>query len=62
MRQTHVGGEKLFVDYARDTVPVIGGATGEERRAHVFVAVLGDLTRIIHEAINEAPTSPRIVA
>ena len=23
MRQTHVGGEKLFVDYAGDTVPVI---------------------------------------
>jgi transposase len=23
MRQTHVGGDKLFVDYAGDTVPVI---------------------------------------
>ena len=31
MRQTHVGGEKLFVDYAGDTVPVFDGATGEER-------------------------------
>ena len=41
MRQTHVGGEKLFVDYAGDTVPVFDGASGEERRAHVFVAVLG---------------------
>ena len=41
MRQTHVAGEKLFVDYAGDTVPVFDGATGEERRAHVFVAVLG---------------------
>jgi len=41
MRQTHVAGEKLFVDYAGDTVAVFDGATGEERRAHVFVAVLG---------------------
>jgi transposase len=41
MRQTHVAGEKLFVDYAGDTVPVFDGASGEERRAHVFVAVLG---------------------
>jgi transposase len=44
MRQTHVAGEKLFVDYAGDTVPVFDGATGEERRAHVFVAVLGAST------------------
>nr|MDA8251400.1 IS21 family transposase [Rhodospirillales bacterium] len=41
MRQTHVAGEKLFVDYAGDTVPVFDGASGEERPAHVFVAVLG---------------------
>jgi transposase len=41
MRQTHVAGEKLFVDHAGDTVPVCDGTTGEERRAHVFVAVLG---------------------
>ncbi len=41
MRQTHVAGEKLFVDDAGDTVPVFDGTTGEERRAHVFVAVLG---------------------
>ena len=41
MRQTHVAGEKLFVDYAGDTMPVFDGASGEERRAHVFVAVLG---------------------
>jgi len=41
MRQTHVAGEKLFVDYAGPTVPVIDTTTGEERRAHVFVAVWG---------------------
>lgn len=41
MRQTHVGGEKLFVDFAGDTVPVADPATGELRDAHVFVAVWG---------------------
>jgi transposase len=41
MRQTHVAGEKLFVDYAGPTVPVIDAASGEVRRAHVFVAVWG---------------------
>ena len=41
MRQTHVAGEKLFVDWAGDTIPVFDAATGEERRAHIFVAALG---------------------
>ena len=41
MRQTHAAGEKLFVDFAGDTVPVFDATTGTERRAHVFVAVLG---------------------
>lgn len=41
MRQTHVGGDKLFVDWAGDTVPVINPDTGEVRQAHLFIAVLG---------------------
>ncbi len=42
MRQTHVGGDKLFVDYAGDTVSVIvDRLTGEVRRAQIFVAVMG---------------------
>lgn len=41
MRQEHKAGEKLFVDYAGDTVPVISEETGEVREAQVFVAVLG---------------------
>ena len=42
MRQTHVGGDKLFVDYAGDPVPVvIDRLTGEVREAQIFVAVLG---------------------
>ena len=41
MRQTHVAGERLFVDYAGTTMDVIDGATGEVIRAQLFVAVLG---------------------
>src|SRR5690242_2922199 len=42
MRQTHAGGDKLFVDYAGDTVPVIvDRLTGKTRPAQIFVAVLG---------------------
>jgi transposase len=42
MRQSHVGGDKLFVDYAGDTVPVIvDRLTGETREAQIFVAVMG---------------------
>jgi len=42
MRQTHVGGDKLFVDYAGDTVPVIvDRLTGKIRPAQIFVAVMG---------------------
>jgi hypothetical protein len=42
MRQSHAGGDKLFVDYAGDTVPVITDQlTGKTRPAQIFVAVMG---------------------
>ena len=41
MRQIHIAGEKLFVDYAGDTVPIIDAATGEITQAQIFVATLG---------------------
>jgi transposase len=41
MRQHHRAGEKLFVDYAGQTVPIVARATGEVREAEVFVATLG---------------------
>ena len=41
MRQAHKAGDKLFVDYAGQTVPVVNGETGEIRQAQIFVAVLG---------------------
>lgn len=41
MRLEYRGGERLFVDYAGDTVPVIDPDTGEIRSAQIFVAALG---------------------
>lgn len=41
MRHEHRAGEKLFVDYAGQTVDVVDRHTGEITKAQVFVAVLG---------------------
>ena len=41
MRQVHIAGEKLFVDYSGDTVPLIDAGTGEITAAQIFVATLG---------------------
>ena len=40
MRQSHAGGEKMFVDYAGDTVPIVVNRRNV-REAHIFVAVMG---------------------
>jgi transposase len=41
MRQQHVAGHKLFVDYSGKRVPIADPLTGEVRMAEIFVAVLG---------------------
>lgn len=41
MRQEHRAGEKLFVDYAGQTVAIIHPDTGQVSQAQIFVAVLG---------------------
>jgi transposase len=41
LRQEHKAGEKVFVDFAGQTVPVVYRETGEVRDAQVFVGVLG---------------------
>ncbi len=50
MRQVHKAGDKLFVDYAGQTVPIINGDTGEIQPAQIFVAVLGASNYIYSEA------------
>jgi transposase len=41
MRQRHKAGDKLFIDYAGSTVPIIDAKTGEIKEAQIFVAVMG---------------------
>ena len=41
MRQEHRAGERLFVDYAGQTVDIVDRQTGEIRTAQIFVAVQG---------------------
>jgi transposase len=50
MRQSHVAGERMFVDYAGTTLAVIDGLTGEAMTAQLFVAVLGASSLIYAEA------------
>ena len=41
MKQVHLSGEKLFVDYSGVTIPIVNQRTGEITKAQIFVAVLG---------------------
>jgi len=41
LRQEHRAGEKLFVDFAGDTIPLYSAVPGEVMPAQIFVAVLG---------------------
>ena len=41
MRFNHRAGEKVFVDYAGHTIPIIDKSTGEIREAQIFVATMG---------------------
>ena len=41
MRQTHAGGEKVFVDYCGQTMTVHDPVTGDAQEAQIFVACLG---------------------
>jgi transposase len=50
MRQSHVAGEKLFVDFAGDTIDVIDPVTGEVRPMKLFVAAMGASNYIFAQA------------
>jgi transposase len=41
MRQDHVAGDKVFVDYSGKKIAIVDPRTGEIREAEIFVAVLG---------------------
>jgi transposase len=50
LRQTHVAGERVFVDYAGPTMDIVDRATGEIRHVQIFVGVLGASNYIYVEA------------
>ncbi len=50
MRQVHIAGERMFVDYAGATLDVINPQTGEVRSAQLFVATLGASSYTIADA------------
>ena len=50
MRQVHPAGERMFVDYAGQTIEVIDGRSGEIRQAQIFVAVMGASSYTFAEA------------
>jgi transposase len=50
MRQRHGAGEKVFVDYAGDTIDIIDPATGAARPMKLFVAAMGASSYIYAEA------------
>ena len=41
MRQDHVAGDKVFVDYSGKKLAIVDPTTGEIREAEIFIAVLG---------------------
>jgi transposase len=51
MRQTHIAGEKLFVDFAGRTGEVVDGLTGEIIPVQIFVTVLGASNFTYAEAV-----------
>ncbi|WNL16915.1 IS21 family transposase [Aliarcobacter cryaerophilus] len=41
MKQVHISGEKVFVDYSGLSIPIVNQRSGEITKAQIFVAVLG---------------------
>jgi transposase len=50
LRQTHVAGERVFVDYAGPTMEIVDVAAGTVRTAQIFVGVLGGSSYTYAEA------------
>ncbi len=51
MRQVHKAGEKLFIDFAGQTLPILDPETGEITEAQVFVAACGFSSYTYAEAL-----------
>jgi len=62
MRQDRKAGEKLFVDWAGDTIPIVEPTSGEVRGASLFVAVLGASNYTFAEAFADQRTESFLAA
>ena len=62
MRQVHKAGEKLFVDWAGDTLAYADAGSGEVRDAHLFLAVLGASNYTYAEACADQATESFLTA
>lgn len=51
LRQEYRAGEKMFVDFAGKTIPIVNRYTGEITEAEIFVAVLGASNYTYAEAV-----------
>jgi transposase len=52
MRQKHLAGEKAFIDYSGQTIPIINRGTGEISAAEIFIGVLSASSYIYAEATD----------
>jgi transposase len=62
LRQVHLPGEKLFVDWAGQTVPIYSALDGSLSAGHLFVAVLGASNKIYAEAFENEQLAAWIAA
>ena len=59
MRQSHVAGEKLFVDYAGVTLSITDPTSGEIKDTQIFVAVLG-ASNYTYAEVTASQKQPRL--
>jgi len=62
LRQVHAPGEKLFVDWAGQTVPIHNAQDGSLSAAHLFVAVLGASNKMYAQAFEDERMAAWIAA
>jgi len=62
LRQVHLPGEKMFVDWAGQTVPIQNGQEGTITQAHLFVAVLGASNKTFARAFADEKLGSWIAA
>lgn len=62
MRQAHVAGEKIFVDFCGRTIPIKNAESGQILLAQVFVGVLGASGYIFATAVSSQKTEDWLAA